>query len=241
MAYRLTEGGREREREGREIRPRPPDLNRADGRLAFYSRDIFAPLPVGLSVGQPRPVGGGRRRGVSQSVRAMLHRSPVGPEQNRQTGGAPQLRSLATLLRAECQAAKLSDFWVTHTASAGMEMIERRERIHLSRAQRKQRARHVCPPLSLVCTSMCALSNASRATALLFETACPLPPSPPPSLPPSRSAQRGFCHSGRSGSGPRERRRRRRRRSVRHHDQRCCRPTRERDTYKSRRLRPNRL
>ena len=28
-----------------------PDLKRADGRLAFYSRDIFAPLPVGRSVG----------------------------------------------------------------------------------------------------------------------------------------------------------------------------------------------
>ena len=49
-------------------------------------------------------------------------------------------------------------------------------------------------------TSMCALSRMPAVPPLCFSK---LPAPSRPSLPPpSRSAQRGFCHSGRSGSGP---------------------------------------
>ena len=118
----------------------------------------------------------------------MLHRSPVGPERNGPLS-LPSSRWMS-LLRAECQAAKLSNFWVTR------EIIEEKERkTHRSRAQR-----HVCvlPPST---TSMCALSLECQPCHRFAFRNC----LPPPSLslpPPSRSAQRGFCHSGRSGSGP---------------------------------------
>ena len=110
-----------------------------------------------------------------------------------------------SLLRAECQAAKLSNFWVTR------EIIEEKERkTHRSRAQR-----HVCvlPPST---TSMCALSlsNASRATALLFETACPLPPSLSLRLPGVH--REDFVTAGGQVVA----------RSVRHHDRRRRRPRR---------------
>ena len=78
---------------------------------------------------------------------AMLHRSPVGPERNGPLSLPSSRSRWMSLLRAECQAAKLSNFWVTR------EIIEEKERkTHRSRAQR-----HVCvlPPST---TSMCALS-----------------------------------------------------------------------------------
>ena len=120
----------------------------------------------------------------------MLHRSPVGPERNGPLSLPSSRSRWMSLLRAECQAAKLSNFWVTR------EIIEEKERkTHRSRAQR-----HVCvlPPST---TSMCALSRMPAVPPLCFSKL------PAPSLPlshclPSRSAQRGFCHSGRSGSGP---------------------------------------
>ena len=149
----------------------------------------------------------------------MLHRSPVGPERN----GPPSLPSSRSrwmsLLRAECQAAKLSNFWVTR------EIIEEKERkTHRSRAQR-----HVCvlPPST---TSMCALSRMPAVPPLCFSKL----PAPSLSLlslpPPSRSAQRGFCHSGRSGSGPLS--------TPPRPTTTTTKKERGRDTYKSRRLRP---
>ena len=141
----------------------------------------------------------------------MLHRSPVGPERNGPLSLPSSRSRWMSLLRAECQAAKLSNFWVTR------EIIEEKERkTHRSRAQR-----HVCvlPPL----LHPCALSLECQPCHRFAFRNC----LPPPSL--SRSAQRGFCHSGRSGSGPL---------STPPRPTTTTTKKRGRDTYKSRRLRP---
>ena len=95
----------------------------------------------------------------------MLHRSPVGPERNGPLSLPSSRSRWMSLLRAECQAAKLSNFWVTR------EIIEEKERkTHRSRAQR-----HVCvlPPST---TSMCALSRMPAVPPLCFSK-LPAPPS----------------------------------------------------------------
>ena len=56
----IQTGKQEKRGERYARRPSAPDLKRADGRLAFYSRDIFAPLPVGPPRPTNQPSEGGR-------------------------------------------------------------------------------------------------------------------------------------------------------------------------------------
>ena len=111
----------------------------------------------------------GRRRGVSsvsESIRAMLHRSPVGPERNGPLSLPSSRSRWMSLLRAECQAAKLSNFWVTR------EIIEEKERkTHRSRAQRHVQC--VLPPL----LHPCALSLECQPCHRFAFRNCLLPPS----------------------------------------------------------------
>ena len=135
----------------------------------------------------------------------MLHRSPVGPERNGPLSLPSSRSRWMSLLRAECQAAKLSNFWVTR------EIIEEKERkTHRSRAQR-----HVCvlPPL----LHPCALSLECQPCHRFAFRNCLPPPSLSLSLRLPGVHREDFVTAGGQVVA----------RSVRHHDRRRRRPRRE--------------
>ena len=204
-----TDWPREREKEERDTPGgrsfvRSPDLKRADGRLAFYSRDIFAPLPVGLSLSVPRSLGRRRRRrrgdrggsaqlsSVSESGQCSIaHQS----DQNRTDGRTDRQTDQRGLARSAAPPV-IGDVVATRGMSSGkiVQLLghsgnnrrkeEREERIHRSRAQR-----HVC----VLCSLSLSLSLYIHVRSLSLECQpchrfafrnC----LPPPSLPPSSSS-----------------------------------------------------